>query len=99
MRKPFRPEPGASGPGPAWGVVALAAGGGAALTSAVGGAAVGHPVAGLVIAGVVLALPWILIGVLVCTVARIAMSAKRPTVDTVKLIGEVRRVIEILLRR
>ncbi|MDG4797653.1 hypothetical protein [Micromonospora sp. WMMD1082] len=67
---------GAGESGPAWGVVALASGGGA-VASAIGGTVVGHPVAGLVVAGCVLLAPWVLAGVLVAAAAMVAVTGGR----------------------
>lgn len=84
----------------AWSVVALASGGSAiaAAAAGVGGVVVGHPVAGLVIAGCVLIVPWLLIGILVVTMATVVMRGANPG-ETTKMIEALRTVIETLLQR
>ncbi|MEU9828554.1 hypothetical protein [Micromonospora chersina] len=101
---------GAGGSGPAWGVIALASGGGA-VASAVGGAAVGHPVAGLVVAGCVLLSPWVLAGVLVAAAAVVAVTGSRArrgrrgvaangaSDGTVEVIDALRRLVDSVLGR
>ncbi|WP_146231314.1 hypothetical protein [Micromonospora sicca] len=100
---------GAGGSGPAWGVIALASGGGA-VASAVGGAAVGHPVAGLVVASCVLLSPWVLAGVLVAAAALVAVTGSRArrgrrgaadgaSDGTVEVIDALRRLVDSVLGR
>lgn len=99
---------GAGGSGPAWGVVALASGGGA-VASAIGGTVVGHPVAGLVVAGCVLLAPWVLAGVLVAAAAMVAVTGGRTRRrrgnasgagdGTVEVIDALRRLVDSVLGR